>query len=233
MSNDVLNWVFWSGTLLWLLAAIASFWLWGGARRGALGHLAADALSLVSGTLFIHVAIINAFARMDNAYLGNGILGGYLILAGMTLLIGALAGYGVRAWIAALLWLVTAAFAYFGIPWLASAVRFPDSGIVLFAALLLGGVLHYVTLRGYLAEAAVALAAVGLALVWWVYGAGTQAFISVEIIDGPYYKPPVLGVGPFLVCLLVATVLYFAGLLIQARLRRQQPPELVQLAPPN
>jgi hypothetical protein len=234
--NDVNNWVFWIGTLLWLLAAIASLRVGGGARRGALGHLAAGALLLVSGTLFIHVAIINAFARMDNAYLGNGFFGLYLIVAGMTLLIGALAGYGVRAWIAALLWVVTAVFGVYGVPWLAGVVRFPDSGLVLFAALLLGGVLLYVALRGYLAEAvvAVALAAAGLALVWWVYGGGTQALIPVEIIDGPVYKPPVLDFGPFLICLLVATALFFAGRLLQRRLRGQRPPAVAaRVASPN
>jgi hypothetical protein len=77
------------------VAVIVSLWLRGGAKRGALGHLAAGTLALVSGTLFMHVTIINAFARMDNAYLGNGILGGYFIFAGVTLLLGALAGYGV------------------------------------------------------------------------------------------------------------------------------------------
>ena len=105
MFGDVLNWVFWIGILLWLLAVIASFWLWGGVRRNALGHLAAGTLALVSGPLFIHVTIINAFAHMDNAYLGNGILGGYFIFAGVTLLLGALAGYGVYVWIVVLLWL--------------------------------------------------------------------------------------------------------------------------------
>jgi hypothetical protein len=225
MLGDLLNWAFWIGTLLWLLAAIASFWLWGGAKRGALGHLAAGMLALVSGTLFNHVAVINAFARMDNAYLGNGLLGGYLVLAGVTLLIGALAGYGVRAWIAALLWLAMAAFAYLGIPWLARVVTFPDSGTILFAALILGGVLLYVALRGYLAEAAVAvaLAAAGLALVWWIYGGDLRAFVPVTSIDGPFYKPPVLDIEQFVPCLLVVTALFFAGHFIQGRLRAQRP----------
>jgi len=236
MLGDLLNWAFWIGILLWLLAAIASFWLWGGARRGALGHLAAGTLALVSGTLFIHVAVINAFARMDNAYLGNGLLGGYLVLAGVTLLIGALAGYGVRAWIAALLWLAIAAFAYFGIPWLARVVPFPDSGTILFAALILGGVLLYVALRGFLVEAAVAiaLAAAVLALVWWIYGGDLRAFIPVTSIDEPYYKPPVLDIEQFIPCLLVVTALFFAGRFIQGRLRGQRPAIRATRAPaPN
>jgi hypothetical protein len=185
MLGDALNWAFWIGILLWLLAAVASFWLWGGVRRNALGHLAAGTLALVSGTLFIHVAVINAFARMDNAYLGNGLLGGYLVLAGVTLLIGALTGYGVRWWIAALLWLAAAALAHVGIPWLANALPFPDSGTLLFAALVLGGVLFYVALRGQLAEAAmaVALAAAGLALAWWIYGGDLRAFVPVTSVD--------------------------------------------------
>jgi hypothetical protein len=236
MLGDALNWAFWIGILLWLVAAVASLWLWGGARRNALGHLAAGALALVSGTLFIHVAVINAFARMDNAYLGNGVFGGYLVLAGATLLIGALAGYGLRAWIAALLWLAAAALAYFGIPWLARVVPFPDSGLTLFAAILLGGVLLYVTLRGYLVEVAIAvtLAAAGLALVWWIYGGDLRAFVPVDTIDGLFYKPPVLDVEQFLPALLVVTVLFFAGRYIQGRLRDQRPTILALRAPsPN
>ena len=73
MLDDIATWAFWIGILLWQVAAIVSLWLWGGAKRSALGHLAAGVLALVSGTLFIHVTVINVFARMDNAYLGNGI----------------------------------------------------------------------------------------------------------------------------------------------------------------
>jgi hypothetical protein len=229
MLGDALYWAFWIGMALWLVAAVASLWLWGGARRGALGHLAAGALALVSGTFFIHVTVINVFARMDNAYLGNGIFGGYLVLAGATFLIGALAGYGVRAWIAALLWLAAAAFAYFGVPWLARVVPFPDSGLILFSSVVLCGVLLYVALRGYLVDAAiaVALAATGLTLVWWIYGGDLRAFIPVEAIDGSsnglVYKPPVLDVEQFLPCLLIVTVLFFIGRFIQGRLRGQRP----------
>jgi hypothetical protein len=240
MLGDALYWAFWIGMLLWLVAAVASLWLWGGARRGALGHLAAGALALVSGTLFIHVAVINAYARMDNAYLGNGLFGAYLILAGVTLLIGALAGYGVRAWITALLWLAAAAFAYFGVPWLASVVSFPDSGLILYSAVVLAGVLLCVALRGYLADVAIAiaLAAAGLAPVWWIYGGDLRAFVPIETIDGLsnglFYKPPVLDVAQFLPCLLVVTLLYFAGRFIQGRLRGQRPGIRAMQAPaPN
>ena len=225
MLNVLAVWAPWVGMLLWLIAVVASFWLWGGARRNALGHLAAGSLALASGTLFIHVAVINAFARMDNAYLGNGLLGGYLVLAGVTLLLGALAGYGVHGWIAASLWLVIAAFAYVGIPWLANVFSFPDSGMLLFAALILGGVFLYVALRGHLAEAAVAiaLAAAGLALAWWIYGGDLRAFVPVTSMDEPFYKPPVLDIEQFVPCLLIVTILFFAGRFIQPRLRGQRP----------
>lgn len=56
------------------------------------------ALLLLSVAGFVYVPLINTFARMDNASLGNGILGLFLILLGVTLLIGSLAGYGARAW---------------------------------------------------------------------------------------------------------------------------------------
>src|ERR1700694_1505795 len=119
MLNALAIWTPWVAMLLLVVLTIASFWLWGGAKRSALGHLAAGILALVSGTLFMYVADINAFARMDNAYLGNSIFGEFLVCGGVTLLLGALAGYGVRAWIAGLLWPATAVFAFFGIPWIA------------------------------------------------------------------------------------------------------------------
>jgi hypothetical protein len=233
MRDDVATWAFWVGMLLWQVAAIVSLWRWGGVKRSALGHLAAGTLALVSGTLFIHVAVINVFARMDNAYLGNGILGGYFIFAGVTLLLGALAGYGVYVWVVALLWLGTAAFVYFGIPWLTSIIPFPDSGLILFTMLILIGVMGAVTLRGYAVEVAVALvlALAGIALVWWIYGAGFRTFIPVETTDGSIYKPPVLDFGPFLACLIAVTALFFAGRFIQRRLRGPRPVILATRTP--
>jgi hypothetical protein len=40
---EIFNWTFWITLLLLLLLAVASLWLWGGARRGGLGHLMAGA----------------------------------------------------------------------------------------------------------------------------------------------------------------------------------------------
>lgn len=210
--------------LLWLLAGISSLWIWGGARRGALGHLMAGALLLVSGAIFIYVSLINAFARMDKAYLGNTWGGSILMLFGVTLLIGSLAGYGVPAWLAALLWLANAVFYIFGFPWLTRVVHVPNSELLLYAVLLLAGAQFYIALRGYLAEADIALVltAIGVALVWWLSGGDLHAFTPVKSINETVYKPPVLDVGPLLACLVVATILFFAGRLIQGRLRGQQ-----------
>src|SRR5262245_58864198 len=105
---EIFNWAFWIGLLLLLPLAVASFWLWGGARRGALGHLMAGALLLVSGAVFFYVPLINVFARMDNSYLANAWFGSWFMLLGVTLLIGSLAGYGARAWIAALIGVASA-----------------------------------------------------------------------------------------------------------------------------
>lgn len=90
--------------------------------------------------------------------------------------------------------------------------------------LLLGGALLYIALRGDRAEAGIALAltAMGVARVWWLSGGALHAFTPVRSINEPIYKPPVLDVGPLLACLLVATVLFFAGRFIQGRLRGQQ-----------
>jgi hypothetical protein len=63
------------------------------------------------------------------------------------------------------------------------------------------------------------LALVGIALVWWIYGAGFRAFTPVETLEGSPYKPPALDFGPFLACLIAVTALFFAGRFIQRRLR--------------
>jgi hypothetical protein len=215
---DVANIGFWFGSPLWLVACLSSLWLWGGARRNALGLLAAGALLLVSGTLFIHVAVINAYARMDNAYLSNGLLGGFLVIAGATVLVDCLMGYGVRGWLVLVLWVATFAFGFFGAPLLARVISFTDSTPVLFAALVLGAVLLYVLLRGYVGDVLIAVVLAGLCLivVWLVYGAGTRAFIPVETIGGSDdYKPPLLDIKPYLACILFGTGLLITGHLIQ------------------
>jgi hypothetical protein len=64
------------------------------------------------------------------------------------------------------------------------------------------------------------LALAGIALVWWIYGAGFRAFIPVETLEGSVNKPPALDFGPFLACLIAVTALFFVGRFIQRRLRR-------------
>jgi hypothetical protein len=250
MVGDVLNWAFWIGMLLLLPLTIASLWLWGGARRGALGHLMAGALLLTSGAVFYYVYAINVFARMDNAYLFNIIFGSYFMFLGVTLLVGSLVGYGVPPWLAALLWIASVVFGRIGVFWLwiAStlfapsdiswlAKAFPDEGVRLYAAILLGGVFPYMVVRGYFIEAiiAITLTTVGVALVWWIAGGDMRAFTPVTIVaDEYFYKPPLLDSGPLFACPLAATVLFFAGRFIQGRLRSQRPTILALRAPsPN
>lgn len=233
MNAIIIGWAFVIGLLVILLLPIASLWLWGGVRRSALGHLMAGALLLVSGAAFLYVAEINAFARMDNAYLGNAWIGSYFTLLGVILLLGSLAGYGVRAWIAALSAVATAAFGILGVNWFARFSPTPLSTILLYAALVLGGVLLYISLRGYLVEASIALASTGasFALVWRLSGGDLRAFTPVTIIDEQhFYKPPVLDVGQLVVVLLVAAFLFFAGRFIHGRLRRQSSPADGRLA---
>jgi hypothetical protein len=213
-----------------LALAIASLWGWGAARRGALGHLMAGALLMVSGAIFSSVYQINVFARMDDRWAwDNTGFGGYFMILGVTLLIGSLAGYGVHPWLVALLWVASAVFGRFGVSWLAKLAAFPDGGILLFAAFLLGGVLLYITLRGSFIDAiiAVTLTTLLFALVWRIAGGEMRAFTPVTIVaDEYFYKPPVLGPGQALVCLLTTTVLFFAGRFIQGLLRRQPTPPL-------
>jgi len=239
--SDIASWAFLIGVLLVLALplalAIASLWLWGGARRGALGHLMAGALLMVTGALFLYVTQINVFARMDDLWSWDNIgFGGYFMILGVTLLIGSLAGYGAHPWLAALLWVASAVLGIFGVSWLAKLAGFPDGGILLYTALLLGGVLLYITLRGYFIEAIIAatLTTLGFALVWRIAGGEMRAFIPVTIVaDEYFYKPPLLDPGHVFVCLLTATVLFFVGRYIQDLLRSQRPPAVAEVVSPD
>jgi len=113
------------------------------------------------------------------------------------------------------------------VSWLGRVAAFPDGGILLYAAFLLGSALLYIVARGYLVEAiiAVALTTLGFAQVWWIAGGTMRAFTPVTIVTDEYfYKPPLLDDGPLFVCLILATVLFFVGRFIQGRLRGQLPP---------
>jgi hypothetical protein len=89
--------------------------------------VALGALFLVSGAVFYFVRVVNVFARMDNAYLYNDIFGLYFMFLGVILLAGALVGYGVPPWLAALLCVVSLVLGRIGVFWLwiASAVFAP------------------------------------------------------------------------------------------------------------
>jgi hypothetical protein len=168
------------------------------------------------------VKIINVYARMDNAYLSNGLLGGLLVVAGATPLICCLMGYAVRGWLTLVLWVAALAFGILGAPLLARVISFTDSALMLFAAVLLGGVLLYVGLRGYVGDALVAsaLAGLGLIVVWQVYGAGTRALITVETIGGTGdYKPPVFEIGQYIACIVIGTGLLIVGQFVQRWVR--------------
>jgi hypothetical protein len=217
----VLSYALLVGLLLWLALSVATFWLWGGAKRNALGQLAAGALYLVAGTLFIYVAVINVYARMDNAYLSNGILGLALIVVGATLLIGSLAGYGVPWWGTLLVWLAAFALYWFGSSWLARVFPGDGGSLLPFAAFMLVAIFAYVVARrrGWDVAIAIALAGAGLALVWLVYGAGIEAFTPVGQISEPIIKPPLLDFWPFTFCLLSGVAVFLGGRAIQVRLR--------------
>jgi hypothetical protein len=225
----VFGWGIWIGMLLWIVASLSTVWIWGGSRRNALGQLAAGLLQIVSGTLFIHVSLINVYARMDNAYLSNAWFGGTLVISGMILLFASLVGYRVPLWLAGLLLAVYVAFAFFGYSALVSMFPFRDSGTLLYPAILIGGILLYILIRGYVLDGliAVALAGVGWALVWTIYGAGLDAFTPVDSISysisEPIVKPPVLDLGPFLACLLIAAILYVGGHFFPRLWRRETP----------
>ena len=119
----------------------------------------------------------------------------------------------------------------FGVSWLAKLAAFPDGGMLLDSALLLGGVLLYITLRGYFIEAiiAVTLTTVGFALVWRIAGGDMRAFTPVTIVAEEYfYKPPLLDPGHVFRLPPHRDRLFFAGRYIQGLLRGQRPPAVAE-----
>jgi hypothetical protein len=135
-------------------------------------------------------------------------------------------GYAVRGWLTLVLWAAALAFGILGALLLSRMIHFPDSALVLFAAVVLGGVFLYVGLRGYAGDALVAsaLAGLGLIVVWRVYGAGIRAFIPVETIESSGdYKPPVLEVGQYIACILVGTGLLIVGHFVERLVRSPRP----------
>jgi hypothetical protein len=123
------------------------------------------------------------------------------------------------------LWVAFAIFAPTHVDWLAHAV--PDEGVLLYAAIVLGGVLLCLMARGYFIEAliAVTLVSLGFALIWRIAGLSMRDFTPVTILaDEYFYKPPYLDFGSLFACLLTATALFFAGRFIQGKLRSQRPP---------
>lgn len=209
--------------LLWLV--LTPLWSWGGARRNALGLLPAGALYLAAGALFMYVPLINVYARMDNAYLGNGFGGLVLALLGVTLLAESLVGYDIPWWGALLCWLAALALYWFnGVllarifsPEIANTLAYAGAVIIIILAIVL------VRLRVWDVLIALVLAAAGLALVWWVYGAGFDAFTPVDTIGpDPIKEPPALNVLPFAVCLLAGVAIFLGGRSLQALLRKPQ-----------
>jgi hypothetical protein len=183
-----------------------------------LGLLAAGALLLVSGTLFIHVAIINAYARMANAYLSNGLLGGFLVITGATVLVSCLMGYGVRGWLVLVLWVATFAVGFFGAPLLAHVTSFTDSTPVLFAALVLGAVLLYVLLRGYVGRRPHRRCAGGIVpdcRLAGVRGRHARVHSRRDNWRQRRLQAPLLDIKPYLACILFGTGLLITGRLIQ------------------
>jgi hypothetical protein len=198
---------------------ISLFWWWGGVRGNALGNLTAGLYFFASGELFIYVTRINVYARMDNAYLGNGILGLYLILFGWVLLFGSLAGFGIR-WPFALLGGIATVFVTAFLQGIISSHYLLSSAIFVGVVLLV----VFIRRRGWDAIIAAIMAAISVLIIWNIYGAGTMAFIPVDSVDAvSKYKPPVLDSPVFFWGLCLGIVLFVGGHFLQMVLPKPQP----------
>jgi hypothetical protein len=115
-------------------------------------------------------------------------------------------------------------------------MAFPDAGVFLYAAILLGGALLVLLARGYFLEALIAITftTVGFALIWRIAGWTMRDFTPVTILaDEYFYKPPYLDIGQIFACLMLAAIFFFAGRFIQGRLRQPTPPSIAAAVSPD
>jgi len=215
--EKVLSTLFAGILVLWPLTAVSLFWLWGGIKQNALGYLAAGIFFFVSGMLFLYVDEINVYARMDNAYIGNIILGVYLFVFGGTLLLASIVGYGIRWWIALLGGLGIAILIGIFNRHVTQTISLIWNAVFIVTIFLIVAIRR----RGIDAAVAVFLAILGLFILWQFYGAGTIAFIPVDSVDAvSKYKPPILGTAVFFLDLAFGVAFFVAAHFLQKLLPR-------------
>lgn len=204
-----------------VIFALVSGLAFGGARRTALAQLASGVYSLLTGGFYLYDQAASQFAKQDNAYLGNALLGLLLLVAGVWLLSVGLVGVGLPRWLAAVLALagIAGVVPLYGTLQLASSAGALGVALYVAAGLLIGVGALLALRRSALARRALGLGLVaalvalgGFALVGLASGQSIAAYLALGVDGALAHKPPVLEGFGLLAWVLCGVAVYLWGL---------------------
>src|SRR5262249_54292390 len=169
--------------------------------------------ALVTGAVFWAVMQASIRARMDNAYLGNGIIGLWLLLVGVILLGGALVGYGVQWWAALPLILAAIAAGWYSVALSGIASSHGGEPVIILSASVLTVVGVISLARGYWQSLVLCLLlgllAAAVVLVSYLYGHPDVSLRTLtNDLDQPQYHVPYVYFKEIILCPLVGVALF-------------------------
>ena len=203
-----------------LILALISGLVFGGAQRNAQALLASGVFSLLTGGFYLYGLASSYFAKQDNSYLGNGLLGLLFLAGGVGLVSAGLAGAGAPKWATiglGLAGLVGVVPLYGALPLESNA---GGVGIALYVALgLLAGAVGLLALRRRpllgralgLGVTGAVVALVIYALVGLASGANLAAYAQSGVDQALGHKPPVLEGFSLLAWFICGLAVYLFG----------------------
>jgi hypothetical protein len=203
-----------------LALALVSGAAFGGARRNALALLALGVYSLLTGGFYLYGQAVSYYAKQDNAYLGNALLGLLLLPVGVWLVSMGLAGGGLPRWLAVVLALggIAGVIPLYGTLQLASGAGGTFIALYVAVALLVGAGALLALRRGALLARALGLGLAGavfalsvFALVGLMSGQGLSAYLAVGVDGALANKPPVLEGFSLLAWIVCGLAVYLWG----------------------
>lgn len=203
-----------------VIVALVSGVAFGGARRNAAALLAGGVFSVVTGGWYLYGQAASYYAKQDNVYLGNGLIGLLLLLGGVWMLSIGLAGVGLPRWMSALLALAGVA----GIVPVYETLMLASTAGGLFAAYYALGALALLVAalvglrRGDMLARAIGLGLAGAVVaiaayivVGMVTDASLAAYAQTGVDMALDAKPPVLEGFGLLACAVAGVVAYLLG----------------------